>query len=83
MPRKAHWRVLLEMADLAKRDDRFSLARSIYRQVTQLQPYAAQGWLEFSRMEDECGNIERCQVILRQGLTFCPYNEVSTAGFCL
>lgn len=54
-------------------------AHSLYRyfrRVTQLQPGAAQGWLEFCRMEDECGNIQRCQSILRQGLLCCAFNEV-------
>ena len=76
LPSKVHWRIRLEMADLAKRENKFPLARTNFRMVTQLQPYAAQGWLEFSRMEDECGNLQRCQSILRQGLEFCPYNEV-------
>ena len=75
LPKHIHWRVSLELADLAKRSNKFDLARQLYRRVTSLQPHASQGWLEFSKMEEECGNLVRCQSILRQGLASCPLNE--------
>ena len=40
-----------------------------------LQPFAAQGWLEFAKMEEECGQLKGAQAILRRGLGFCRYNE--------
>jgi la-related protein 1 len=75
MPTKVHWRIYLEMADLAKRENKLYEARSLYIKVNQLQPFASQGWLEHSKMEEECGELSRCQLILRQGLEFCSTNE--------
>ena len=122
----------LELADLAKRENRFSEARALYRQVnttqvssssifyprfslfllslssyslttllfsifcrlslpislslsllpplyfsslSSLQPYAAQGWLEHSKMEEECGELLRCQQILYTGLAYCAESD--------
>ena len=75
LPESIHWRVYLELADLAKRSNRFSEARKLYRQVCRLQPFAAQGWLEFSKLEEECGNMGICTKLLRAGLGYCEYNE--------
>lgn len=75
VPENVHWRVYLELADLAKRSNRFPEARRLYRQVCQLQPYAFQGWLEYSKLEEECGNLNRVMNILHAGLEYCEYNE--------
>src|SRR3990167_1026997 len=75
LPDKIHWRILLELADLAKRENRISEARDYYKQVNGLQPSAAQGWLEYAKMEEECGNLKACKVILNTGLSHCPVNE--------
>jgi len=40
-----------------------------------MQPLAYQGWLEHSKMEEECGNQSKCRRILRVGLKFSPFNE--------
>ena len=45
LPEAVHWRVHLEMADLAKREKSFGRARQLYRMATQLQPTAPQAWL--------------------------------------
>lgn len=39
LPVKVHWKVYLELADLAKRENSLKLARKFYRKVIQLQPY--------------------------------------------
>ncbi len=70
-----HWKVYLELADMAKRANRFGDARSLYKRVCNLQPYAIQGWLEFSKLEEECGNMNACADILRTGIEFCEYND--------
>jgi len=41
---KVHWRVHLELADLAKRENHPSEARRLYRLAVRMQPYAAQVW---------------------------------------
>jgi tetratricopeptide (TPR) repeat protein len=76
LPGKVHWRLYLELADLAKRENHFKVARKLYRKATKLQPYASQGWLEFSKLEEECGDLQKCSQLLRRGLMFCEYSEV-------
>lgn len=75
LPETVHWRVYLELADLAKRSNRFEEARKLYQQVCSLQPYASQGWLEFSKLEEECGNMAISAKILHAGLEYCEYSE--------
>ena len=75
LPEKVQWRVYLELADLAKRSNRFDDARKLYRQVCELQPYASQGWLEYSKLEEEGGHLNRCSKILQSGLEYCALSE--------
>ena len=75
LPESVHWRVYLELADLAKRSNRSDDARKLYGKVCELQPYTPQGWLEYSKLEEECGNLSRCSNLLYEGLTYCEYNE--------
>jgi len=70
-----HWRIHLELADLSKRSNEFNKARNLYSKVCTLQPYASQGWLERSKLEEECGKLEGCSKILCDGLRYCPTNE--------
>lgn len=74
-PEAIHWKVYLELADLAKRANKFQEARKLYQQVILLQPYANQGWLEYSKLEEDCGNMNRCANILGAGLECCELNE--------
>lgn len=41
-PESTHYKIYMELADLAKRSNRFEDARKLYRQVCDLQPYACQ-----------------------------------------
>lgn len=75
IPESIHWRVYLELADLARRTNRFADARRLFQKVCQLQPYASQGWVEYSKLEEECGHMNRVSNILHAGLEFCEYNE--------
>jgi len=75
LPPATHWRVFLELADVAKRSNMVEDARSHYREACRLQPRASQGWLEHSKLEEECGNLERCAAILQEGLRHCSTNE--------
>lgn len=74
-PRSVHWRIYLELADLAKRKNDITEARTLYAKVCKIQPYASQGWLERSKLEEECGNLQECSQILKRGLKYCPQNE--------
>jgi len=58
VPQKIHWRVYLDLADIAKRESKFEEARTFFKLVVSTQPFAYQGWLEYSKMEEECGNQE-------------------------
>ena len=69
LPRKVHWRVLLDLADFAKREGKFGDARVLYKIVTRIQPYAYQGWLEFAKMEEELGRTHKCVDLLSAGLS--------------
>lgn len=75
LPPSIHWKVYLELADMAKRANQFGEARHLYKKVCQLQPYAIQGWLEFSKLEEESGNMNTCANILRAGIEYCEYND--------
>eukprot|EP00668_Euglena_longa_P003803 GGOE01004460.1.p1 GENE.GGOE01004460.1~~GGOE01004460.1.p1 ORF type:complete len:1251 (-),score=281.32 GGOE01004460.1:762-3953(-) len=75
LPEKVFWRVCMEIADLAKRENLVEEAAYWFHKVNQLQPFASQGWLEHAKMEEECGRLETCQYILGMGLRFCPHNE--------
>jgi hypothetical protein len=75
LPSATHWRVYLELADVAKRCNEIDSARSYYRKSCQLQPLASQGWLEHSKLEEESGNLSRCAAILEEGLYHCTANE--------
>lgn len=75
LPESVHWRVFLELADLAKRSNRYREARVLYEKVCELQPYASQGWLEYSKLEEECGRMNRVMNILHKGLSYCEFSE--------
>jgi len=75
LPEAVHWRVYLEMGDLAKREKEFREARRLYRLATELQPTAAATWLEYAKMEEERGHFTRCRRILMTGLKHCPFQE--------
>jgi len=78
VPEKIHYKIYLEMADLAKRENKFEKARELYQHVNSKQPYAYQGWLEYAKMEEECGHLFECQHILHKGLEFCTDEQLLT-----
>jgi hypothetical protein len=40
LPKKIHWRIILDLADFAKRESRFGEAKLLFKLVAYLQPYA-------------------------------------------
>ena len=75
IPSKIHWKIYLELADLSKRENHFAKARIFYEKVNELQPFAHQGWLEYSKMEEECGRLHQCRLVLHEGLRYCAVAE--------
>jgi la-related protein 1 len=75
LPQKIHWKIYLQLADLAKRENQRKQAKYYYQLVNETQPYAAKGWIEYAKMKEENGNLKACTNILGQGLFFCPHNE--------
>lgn len=75
LPQKVQWKILMEMADYAKRESRFESTIHLYKVIVTLQPYAYQGWLEYAKMEEEAGEIDKCILLLEMGLKFLPFNE--------
>lgn len=74
-PYAVHWRIYMDLADLAKRENMITEARKWFKKVNDLQPGASQGWLEHAKLEEECGRLEHCERLLLLGLEHCPQNE--------
>lgn len=73
--RKEAQRHFVELADAAKRSGDWREARRLCRVACDMQPYAAQGWLELSKMEEECGCLIRSGLVVRRGLEFCALSD--------
>lgn len=72
---RIQWKICMEIADLAKRHNQIQRARKWYSIVNALEPTVAQGWIEHAKMEEECGELIRCQELMEQGLQHCEFNE--------
>jgi la-related protein 1 len=81
LPKKLHWKVMLELADLAKRDNKLREARALFVMAAWQQPHAHQSWLEHSKLEEECGRFESARRLLVLGLRFCPLSEQLAVKF--
>ena len=64
--------MILDLADLAKRENNLIEAKYLFKIVTLIQPQAYQGWLEWAKIEEECGQFEECSQILLSGLKQVP-----------
>ena len=69
------WIVLLELADMVRRDGDTEQARQLYKEVVAMKPKKSQCWLEYAKMEEECGNLDQARGILRRGLKQCQMCE--------
>ena len=76
IPDKVKWRVYIDLADTLKRNSLYDDARFFYKKVCREYPLVNQGWLEWSKMEEECGHMDKCLAILRRGARTSNYNEV-------
>lgn len=75
MPIDLKWKICMDLADMAKRENLLDDARYWFKQVNILQPQAAQGWLEYAKLEEECGDTKQCHKLLMKGLQHCQQNE--------
>lgn len=75
IPKDQIWQVFQELADISKRENKLSEARKILQISLKIQPTAHQTWLEYSKVEEECGNFDSALKILAVGLQFSPYCE--------
>ena len=75
MPAETHGKVLLELADLSKRENNLNDARAIFQLVNDVYPHVHQGWLDYAKMEEECGELLECRRILTTGVKRCPGTE--------
>jgi hypothetical protein len=77
VPPKIKWRVYIDAADLLKRNYRFDEAKYMFALVTEEYPLVQQGWMEWSKMEEERGRFRQSLKHLRDGAEACvSYNEV-------
>jgi la-related protein 1 len=65
----------LELADAAKRENNLKAARQVLQISVKIQPTAHQTWLEFSKLEEECGKIDSAFEVLAVGIQFSPTSE--------
>lgn len=40
LPRKIHWKIILELADFAKRESKFNEAKILFKLISYIQPFA-------------------------------------------
>lgn len=65
----------IDEAIVAKRDCRFAEARAIFVQLVFLFPTNLQVWMEFARLEMECGEYASARNVLAAATTQVPDNE--------
>jgi len=71
------WHIYVDAADLMRRHNRFDEARYLYSVVSSEFPQAHQGWIEWSKLEEEDGKFDYSLSLLRKGTKASrTYNEV-------
>ena len=75
MPDAIKWRVYVDLGDISRKYNQLEDARSYYRIASQASPCSATAWIERSKLEEECGNLQNSLAILTMGLQSCGYNE--------
>eukprot|EP00002_Diphylleia_rotans_P041106 TRINITY_DN9913_c0_g1_i7.p1 TRINITY_DN9913_c0_g1~~TRINITY_DN9913_c0_g1_i7.p1 ORF type:complete len:303 (-),score=32.95 TRINITY_DN9913_c0_g1_i7:386-1294(-) len=68
-------KIILGLADVAKRDNLIKDARHLFKYSISLDPTAFQPWLEWYKMEEECGSLASCEEIIEAGLLRTNYHE--------
>ena len=77
VPQKIKWRIYGDAADLLRRNNRYEDARYMYALSCEEFPHVQQTWIEWAKLEEECGKFEMSLKILRKGAKrSTTYNEV-------
>ena len=74
-PASLKWRVCVEIADLARRHNRWTQARLLYQTALHLQPAASQAYLEYAKLEEEAGELASSARIMDHALDMCKPDE--------
>jgi len=72
------WKILLELAECAKRSGSITSMKQHLAQAVQAQPRNVHVWLETCRAMDELGELLDCRALLEHGLACCPGSEQLT-----
>lgn len=75
MPEHARWRVYVELAEFAKKNNDSDKARGFYIKACVLEKKASTTWLEWSKMEEENGRLVEALNVLKVGLMICKFND--------
>lgn len=75
LPKSAHWRIYMVLADLSKRENQLEHAEQLFEVVHKLKPKAHIAWLEHAKMEEEYGRLDTCGRVLGRGLELCKQNQ--------
>lgn len=73
---KVKLKLYLDIADVLKRHNKGDKAKLFHKVVCKAQPANNQGWIEWSKLEEDAGDVETSLKIIRKGLRTCHYNEV-------
>ena len=75
LPQHCHWKVFLDLADLSKRVNKVTETRVFLALCGYLSPTTHQIWLEYSKLEEECGRVRTAKMLLQTGLAYCPGSD--------
>lgn len=73
------WKIYLELAELAKKNDDHDKARDYYIRAACCEKRSSTIWLEWSKMEEENGRFELALEILKIGLSICKISFPSSS----
>lgn len=73
--KKYYPKICLEMVEFAKRTNKKNEAQLFLKAAILLDPQEPKAWLEYSKMEEELGHFEKCEQVLKQGISYCGPKE--------
>jgi len=72
---KYHWKLFLDVAEACKKECSYKYAKFFYKAAISLQPYNADIWLEYAKLEEDYGNLNKVKEILKQAMAYNNLNE--------
>ncbi|KAL4471552.1 hypothetical protein ABPG74_008445 [Tetrahymena malaccensis] len=70
-----YWKLMFELADYAKKDCMYHEAKYFYKIAINLQPFCPDIWLEYAKMEEDYGNLQKAKEILENAYPFCKMSD--------